>query len=270
MPDQVEVKDELVDNGQQADRSERVCRHCYEKINSQASVCPSCQRSQSRLSRLLDAVGLTSAVAAVALVLIALLQYCEARSERVEVGEALERASDAERAAQEARALLDLNHLVWRAENDDLPALERLADIAKSSDRDQNLAAEAVDRILNRPYDTLTAGPGIDLEKYGLVPLAFTIGELRDVYPTMKPGERNSAVWRIWSQRRFSVGEKLSFLAFVLETDTSVAVVTIAIDLMNREARIDDIKTNADVENAPLRKKEFLDWWAANRARYDQ
>lgn len=271
--------------------NQKKCRYCQKSICMDAKVCHYCGRHQSRFWQhfRIEHIGL---LASIIMVFIALSQLREARNERIDASNTLERAQEAEKVASKALRISELleeknklaeeklhvidstvekaekkleqiellivfNTIVLNAQNDDRKAFDQLRTwMDKKTFLLSSQAFNAWTRILDEhnqpPMKKLPSVPWSD----GTEPSELSLSDLKRYYKSINLYFRPSLIKYIWQREDFSKYERMEFLADVLKSDNSLRAVEYAGRYFSKATGL---------KKKTLAVLEFLDWWEKNK-----
>ena len=172
---------------------------------------------------------------------------------------ALQRANDS---INKLDAATDFSLIVSKAQNDDRLAFNQLMQIANATN---SLFAPAAISILNTivaevqgeviiDYTSLT----VNWDLYGINPDTDSLQKLEEAYSTHPNSRilRFNIVKKIFESNRFSELARYDFLAKVIQSENSLKIVQLAINLMTPKS---NIRANFLVTDL------YLQWWSKNR-----
>ncbi len=199
--------------------------------------------------------------------LFGFLQFREARRDRLEASEALERAVGVEQSVERLNSLVeqaesqladlqtitDFSFTASRAANDNREAFDHLVALANREGSLKQIASDAVARIITdiNPMVNVRVDPKPRWEVLGTTPESATFDEITSVYRTVHPNFRPHVLSMIWTQTRFPECVRLAFLAEVIREEHSLRAMHRACVLMNNVAKV-----NKNVLGASI----YLEW----------
>jgi hypothetical protein len=164
-------------------------------------------------------------IIAAGLLILAYFQFNEARKERAEATEALERVYQAEKMVsglenlvKKAQSIVDFNFLLTKANSDDRDAFDRPVEIAQEPGPFQDLADKAKARIILLP-ETLPKNTSLENE---LKQLGYT--ELLRFYRD-SPSDSSIILAAVDKSPQLTKEEKFDFLVTMIDGDESLMVV---------------------------------------------
>lgn len=158
-------------------------------------------------------------------------------------------------------AIMDFMSTVAAAENDSRVAYDKLKSIAQDPSsafkEDAEAAWKRIARQHSQPfYRSNLAVPWLPEVK----PEDLSMRELSEGYSAASVDIRPALVEYIWKRQDLPLGQRMAFLADVIERDTSLQAVECA-------ARY--FAQGAELEAGPMEIERLLEWWDAHRSEYD-
>jgi hypothetical protein len=179
-----------------------------------------------------------------------------------DLNDSIQKANDS---LKKLDAATEFSLLVSKAQNDDRAAFIQLGNIGTSSSSPFAQSAKSIaDTIIQEvqtgtivDYSTVT----INWDLYGINPDTDSLQQLEQAYSAHSNSMwvRFNVVKQIFENSRFSELERYDFLAKVMQSDNSLKVVQLAVNLMTPKSniRLNFIWTDS-----------YLQWWAKNRSNF--
>lgn len=179
---------------------------------------------------------------------------------QVEKAEGLLRKAEA--SANQIQTTVDFNLLLTKARNDDRQAFDQILKIAEEKGPFWKTAYDVALQIAMEvnPFVSVRVDPEVPWETYAADLNLDQMENLLKIYPSLPSFFRPSFIGQIWLQERFSKQKRMDFLYEVIKSDTSLRALHRACVVMNIEAKI-----NKNI----LLAKQYLQWYQANRSKYD-
>jgi hypothetical protein len=193
----------------------------------------------------------------------------EASNKVVAAEQKLRNLDDAIQKANDSLAKLDaateFSVLVSRAQNDDRAAFIQLANIGVSTNSPFAQSAKSIADTIIQEVQTGTivddSAVTIHWDLYGINPDTDSLQQLEEAY-SAHPNSmwvRFNLAKQIFGNSRFSELDRYDFLAKVMQSDNSLKVVQLAVNLMTPKS---NIRLNF------MWTDSYLQWWARNRSNF--
>jgi hypothetical protein len=185
-----------------------------------------------------------------------------AEQELKDLDDSIQKANDS---LKKLDAATEFSLIVSKAQNDDRAAFVQLANIGSSSNSPFAQSAKSIaDTIIQEvqtgtivDYSIVT----IHWDLYGINPDTDSLQQLEQAYSNHSNSMwvRFNVVKQIFESSRFSELERYDFLAKVMQSDNSLKVVQLAVNLMTPKS---NIRLNF------MWTDSYLQWWKKNRSNF--
>lgn len=250
-----EVRRERVAASQALDRA-------HEAEKKATKVTENLREVQARVKRHEEAISLIAERAKQSFAEIQAAQQLSLQA-KAQLEEAKGLVRKAEASVDQLRNTVDFNLLLTKARNDDRQAFDQIVKLAEEKGPFQKTAFDVAVQIAIEvnPLVSVRINPEVPWGNYAVDPKLDQMEKLLKIYPSIHSVVRPNYISQIWSQERFPKQRRMDFLYEVIKSDGSLRALDRACTLMNKEAKI-----NKNILGA----KEYLQWWQANRAKYDE
>jgi len=169
----------------------------------------------------------------------------------------------AETSVDQLRNTVDFSLLLTKVRNDDRQAFDQIMKLAEEKGPFWKTFYDVAVQIAMEvdPFVSARIDPEVPWKRYAADPKLDQMEKLLKIYSSIPSVFKPDFISQIWSQERFPKQRRMDFLYEVIKSDRSLRALHRACALMNEEAKI-----NKNI----LLAKQYLHWWEANRARYDE
>jgi len=176
--------------------------------------------------------------------------------------DAIQKAKDS---LKELDAATEFSLIVSKAQNDERAAFWQLVQISASKSSPFAQSAKGIADTILYQVQTETviedATVAIHWDLYGINPDKDSLQQLEGFYSAHPDSEliKFCVVKQIFNNRRFAELDRYDFLAKVMESDNSLKVVQLAVNLMTPES---NLRLNF------MHTDSYLKWWSTNRSHF--